>query len=348
MDAIQQLLERKAVLAGVCLAAGIIVGILFAWVIVPVQVVDTSVDQLREDLRVDYMRMVIDSYALTSDSDLALSRYEQLGETRRDILSNVSENYGAESPAEYQKFMALLDLSAVPGDGEAEPAPETVDAAEEGEEQSGLSRLLLPVLGATLLFGVGLAIAVVYRRRMATEEDPEPVAYSQETAPPLMEDTVFEEASTPAEPVMGEPLATFRTTYSIGDDLYDDSFSIESPSSGDFMGECGVGIGDIIGVGEPKKVSAFEVWLFDKNDIQTVTKVMLSHYANKDEATRNRMAAKGDPIELESGGVVHLETASLRVEARIVDMNYGQGPLPPESYVDRLTVELKAWAKTNL
>src|SRR3970282_1678424 len=92
------------------------------------------------------------------------------------------------------------------------------------------------------------------------------------------------------------PLATFRTTYTLGDDLYDDSFSIES-ANGDFLGECGVGIGDLIGVGDPKKVSAFEVWLFDKNDIQTFTKVLMSRYAFQDEATRNRMAAQGAPIQ---------------------------------------------------
>ena len=47
------------------------------------------------------------------------------------------------------------------------------------------------------------------------------------------------------------------TTYMIGDDLYDDSFSIDSPS-GEFLGECGVGISDTIGVGDPKKVTALK------------------------------------------------------------------------------------------
>ncbi len=86
-------------------------------------------------------------------------------------------------------------------------------------------------------------------------------------------------------PPAQDPLATFRTIYTLGDDLYDDSFSIES-ASGDFLGECGVGIGDMVGVGDPKKVSAFEVWLFDKNDIQTVTKVLMSRYAFNDDTTR--------------------------------------------------------------
>ena len=345
MDAIKQLLERKTILAAVCIAAGIIVGIIFAWIIVPVNVVDASIDQLRDDLRADYMRLVVDSYSLTSESELALQRYEQLGDDRRDILSDVSETYGAASPAEYQKFMALLDLDSVPTGSEAE-VDTPVDEAPGEEQAAGLTKWLLPVCGGTILLGAALAVAIVFKRRSdeAKGAVPEPMPFSSETAASGGSMPTDRAEPSPVK-VSGEPLATFRTTYTLGDDLYDDSFSVESPSSGDFMGECGVGIGDIIGVGEPKKVSAFEVWLFDKNDIQTVTKVMLSRYAFQDEATRNRMAAKGDPTELENGGVVHLETASLKIEARVVDMNYGQGPLPPESYLDRLTVELKAWAK---
>ena len=143
-----------------------------------------------------------------------------------------------------------------------------------------------------------------------------------------------------------EPLANFRTIYGLGDDLYDDSFSIES-AAGDFLGECGVGIGDTIGVGDPKKVSAFEIWLFDKNDIQTVTKVVMSRYAFGDESTRNRLAAKGDPAQAENGAVISLETASLEVEARIVDMIYGESALPSESFFERMTIELRAWPRAG-
>ena len=109
------------------------------------------------------------------------------------------------------------------------------------------------------------------------------------------------------------------------------------------MGECGVGIGDIIGVGEPKKVSAFEVWLFDKNDIQTVTNVLMSSYTYNDEATRVRISAKGEPILAENGGVIELRTESLRLEARIVDLTFGEGALPSGSFFERIAIELKAW-----
>ena len=57
------------------------------------------------------------------------------------------------------------------------------------------------------------------------------------------------------------------TTYVLGDDLYDELFSIDT-QGGDFLGEYGVGVSEIIGVGDPKKVTALEIWLFDKNDIK--------------------------------------------------------------------------------
>jgi len=141
------------------------------------------------------------------------------------------------------------------------------------------------------------------------------------------------------------PVAQFMTTYVQGDDLYDDSFSIDSPT-GEFLGECGVGISDTIGVGDPKKVTAFEVWLFDKNDIQTVTKVLMSEHAYHDPAISQRLMSKGEPVVIEAGQHVLLETATLQLEARVIDMNYGQGALPTNSFFERLTLELAIWPKT--
>jgi hypothetical protein len=68
-----------------------------------------------------------------------------------------------------------------------------------------------------------------------------------------------------------KPIAQFMSSYMFGDDRYDESFTFDAPN-GAFLGECGISVSDLIGVGEPKKISAFDVWLFDKNDIQTVTK----------------------------------------------------------------------------
>ncbi len=141
------------------------------------------------------------------------------------------------------------------------------------------------------------------------------------------------------------PLVQFMTTYLHGDDLYDDSFSIETPS-GEFLGETGVGISETISAGgEAKNVTALEVWLFDKNDIRTVTKVLMSDYAFNDDAIRARLAPKGEAVLAKAGDRLWLETATLRVQARIVDLSYKTGTMPPNSVIDRITIELAAWKR---
>ena len=138
------------------------------------------------------------------------------------------------------------------------------------------------------------------------------------------------------------PLAQFPTEFNIGHDTYDDSFSIET-ATGEFLGECGVGISEAIGVGDPKKVTAFEVWLFDKNDIRTVTKVLMTEHCFGDDALRAKLAPKGEAVLGQEGAVINLETASLRVQAKVIELEYAEGNLPPNSFVARLTIELASW-----
>jgi hypothetical protein len=352
MDAINKILERKWLVAAVGLVIGIGLGLLYAWQLNPVQWVDGTPAQMRADLREDYLRMAIDSYSVNRDVDLAIQRYQALGDHAAEALAAVGANPGEVSITAIQNFRAVVEIfKNEPG---TQPVPSETPAA--GIAAGGPARLLLPVCLGTALLGVLLAAVLVIRSRMgggaegqaalemATPGDQELETYQPETgeARPARPAVDFDFGTAPVSE--REPLATFRTIYTIGEDLYDDSFSVES-AAGDFLGECGVGIGDTIGVGEPKKVSAFEVWLFDKNDIQTVTKVMMSRYAFQDDETRNRLAAKGDPSQAESGGVLHLETASLEVEARVVDMSYGEGALPQESFFERMTIELRAWQR---
>jgi hypothetical protein len=54
------------------LVAGLAVGVLYGWLIQPVEYVDTTPDMLRADFRTDYVLMVAEAY--TGDSDLALAR----------------------------------------------------------------------------------------------------------------------------------------------------------------------------------------------------------------------------------------------------------------------------------
>jgi hypothetical protein len=342
MDALRTLSERKVFVLGLGILLGITIGVLYAWVIQPVEWVNGTPADLREDIRVDYLRMAIDSYASNLDADLALERFDALGEFGSDTLDLVGKTPAEVDPSAIQKFQALIAVEE-PGDEEPESDATTSTAA----SGSTATQYILPVCGATIGLGALLALALFLRRRLESRESDqfEDVFEAPEQEMPISAQEVFEPVAEATEVASEQALATFRTTFTIGDDLYDDSFSIESPATGDFLGECGVGIAEAIGVGEPKKVSAFEVWLFDKNDIQTVTKILLSGYSFKDDETRTRLAAKGDPVQAESGEVVVLDTASLRVEARIVDMSYGSGALPQESFFERMTIELKAIAK---
>jgi hypothetical protein len=128
----------------------------------------------------------------------------------------------------------------------------------------------------------------------------------------------------------------------LGDDHYDPSFSIEL-ENGEFMGECGVGVSEVIGAGKPNQITALEVWLFDKSDIRTVTKVMMSDYAFNDEALRTKLAPKGEPVLAEQGQDIILETKTLRVRAHVAEVEYGMGDLPANSFFDKATIELAVW-----
>ena len=346
MESFSNITNRKWVLPLVALIIGVAIGMVYAWVINPVQWVDGEPQQLRADLQEDYLRMAIDSYSVNRDADLALIRFQALGENGSVTLVAVSEDPQEISPNAIQGFRAVIEIDAESGGTDT-------TAEESGEGLLGqISGFIIPICGATVLIGLVLAVVLVLRARGRENEEGvvapdvpdfvEPVSDpgEQSVQPmPLEQALQFE-----PEAVGDDSLATFRTIYALGDDDYDDSFSIESPT-GDFLGECGVGIGDLIGAGEPNKVSAFEVWLFDKNDIQTVTKVLMSNYAHNDAETRNRLSAKGDPVVAEPGSVISLQTASLEVEARIVDMTYGESALPSQSFFERLTIELRAWSR---
>jgi len=137
----------------------------------------------------------------------------------------------------------------------------------------------------------------------------------------------------------------FVTTYKLGDDGYDTSFTIETPA-GEFLGECGIGMSEVLDEGPPQKVTAFEIWLFDKNDIRTVTKVLMSEYAYNDPTLTAKLKPKGELIIAQPNELLILETASLRVQVRTVEMNYGwEGSLPPRSYFENLVVEMTPTAK---
>jgi hypothetical protein len=297
-------------------ALGLMVGLLVGWVIWPVGVRNATPELLRQDYRDEYLVQVAREFALNHDVSQAQARlgteYWRQG-TPQEVLRDLAQRRGGEDG---QRLEALA--AALPEPAAASPAR---------------FRLVLLVVGV-LLAAVGVAglgyfalSRLLSRRRAPSERATtsryvEPSAWAAEELPPV---------------------AQFVTTYSLGDDHYDPSFSIEK-ENGDFLGECGVGISETIGSGTPKKVTALEVWLFDKIDIRTVTRVVMSDYAFYDETMRARLATKGDLVQAAPGAEFMLETATLLMRARLLELEYAEGQ-GADSVFQRVTLELGVWVK---
>ncbi|MBI5666590.1 MAG: hypothetical protein HZC41_01160 [Chloroflexi bacterium] len=161
----------------------------------------------------------------------------------------------------------------------------------------------------------------------------------------IAEQLAKEAAAAPASN-FGPPVSRHVSMYS-PTRAFDDSFAIEDAKRDDeFLGECGAVISETIGVGDQERATAIEVWLFDKDDfVRTLTGVFASEYAYNDPAIRSKLDLKGPVVLAQPGAVITLETNTLRFQARIVDMAYGTGPLPPNSFFEKLTIELLAWRK---
>lgn len=326
MEAIREQL-RKPLGAGII---GFVIGLVIGWFVIgwgvyPVEWTNAAPGDLRPDAREDYLRMAIANYYQTQDSATAIRRFQELGGNGPATLNEIIENPGLQRQAAIEAFR-----DAVAGSPEPSPTASPGGSA----AKSPLSWLWVLCLGAA---AVAVALAAFYLFRRSGTGAPTPAMQAAE-ASRKTERTDF--AATGDD----LPLAQFVTTYLLGDDLFDDSFSIDSPS-GEFLGECGVGIAETIGVGEPKRVSGYEIWLFDKNDIQTVTKVVMSGHAFKDPAIRDRLSAKGEPVLAKAGEQVVLETATLQLVGRVMDLAYGDSALPENSFFARFTLELAVWSK---
>jgi len=178
---------------------------------------------------------------------------------------------------------------------------------------------------------------------------PQPHLEEPEAEQPLVEEVPTRAPGEPppamrkpgATPSTFAPLGTFDVGYNLGDDDFDCSFSIESPS-GDFLGECGVGICDVLRVDAAQQVDAFEIWLFDKGDIRTVSKILVSERAYQDEALKARLSGKGELVQAQSGLTIILQTLSLRVTATLKAFEYTQDEQAPDSVFAHLQIELLA------
>jgi hypothetical protein len=326
MNVILQIVQQRKTLVALIGGGilGLVLGLVYAWMIQPVEYYNATPGNLRSDFRENYILWVAAQYNQDGNQEEALKR---LGAEFWDkeelvkVLDRLIEKHGGAEATHLRALKAILGGA---------PA---VTPAESGGA-GGLASSVFKICGSALLLVACVALVVFLVSRIRAQR-----AAPQVVDRGLVARVPVEQVSWGAE---GPPLVQFTTSYALGDDHYDPSFSIEM-ENGEFMGECGVSISETIGVGSPSKVTAFEVWLFDKSDIRTVTRVLMSDYAFNDEAMKAKLSPKGEPTLATQGKDAFLETKTLRIRARIAEMEYGVGDSPSNSFFEKFKVDLAVW-----
>lgn len=327
---------RKNLIIGLIagLVLGLFLGMVLFWGLFPVEWENADTFHLAPPARARYMALVSESFSQDRDParvDVYLSGWTL--EEKQMAIADAAAAYEREGRLE--QAQAVQELGMVLGIAEGSemlPMPEPIKPP----GPSLWDRLRVPCLVLVLVLLV-LVLGLIAVRALLGHQS------SGEKAPSA-EETTRQPYAPDQQPVSsGVRLGTYNTAYEHGKDTYDESFSIEA-RSGEFLGECGMGISETIQNGEPEKVMAFEVWLFDKSDICTVTKVLMSRYAFEDAALRARLAPKGEAVLAQPGQPILLKTSGLLVQVSVTDLEYGEAHPAPNSYFERLGVDLVAMA----
>ncbi|MCS6843872.1 MAG: hypothetical protein NZ528_06045 [Caldilineales bacterium] len=339
-------------LVGGAFLAGLLLGwIVLGWWLFPVEWTNATPRDLRPADQQMFLRTVAEAFQANPNPATAVQRLQTLGDrsaVQALLEQAVQDATAAGDLAGVNQLNALavgvgLSAPAVA----AEPTP-----AEPGGETGGfgVGNLLRLLLGlAVLLLGLALAAWLITRRRAArgeVAEEEETYEVAEPAAPPAYpeREVVLPAAAAArgaaAAPSSRGPLAQqFVATFVPGDETYDETFSIETPDAG-YLGECGVSIGEMLN-GDPNRVTALEVWLFDKSDIRTVTKVLMSDYAFGNPGLREKLASRGDAVLVQPNAGFVLDAQTLRLEGKIKSLEYLEGEGPPRSAFRRVTVEMR-------
>jgi hypothetical protein len=325
-----------------------IVGLLIGWFalgwgLAPVQYTGARLNDLRAEDQQTFVAAQAEAFAQTQDNRKAIERLQTLGtqEHVAGLAAQVIQQ--AEATGDMVTADRVRSMAAAIGLALATPAPAPSQPAEE-PQQGGSS--LATILGLALLAGgIALAAWLLLRGRSAASEDEEsfvaepllddeqPVSRPSRTAP----------STTPpppgAAPERSSAGQEFTAAFHQGDVSYDQSFDIEGPD-GSYWGECGMTMSEAVH-GDPERATALEVWLFDKSDIRTVTKVLMSDYAYGNQALREKLSSRGDAVLLAPDLGFVLDAQTLRLMGKIVELEYDDSQAPARGTIRRLRVQLR-------
>ncbi len=360
-------IKNTPIMLAAMFALGFAVGLfIFGWGLTPVRFMDGGPQHLSETDLKNYVAALADAYS--SDGSItrvkgALCNWDRVEHEDGAAAAAITELADREADPAYQSRLRLIASVLQEGGGCAAFNAASAPAADE----EGRSPFLTICGGLLLLLLAGLAVVYFLRQRQAPKPGaveshgggvaqgriPELTPVDEPDSPPspgfrprpaVVPPPEPEPEPEPLDEIDIIPLAGFETTYVRGDDSYDKSFTIEN-ASGDFLGECGVSVSEVLAGEGVRNITAFEIWLFDKNDTHTVTKVVMSEHAYHDGAMRAKLATRGEPLLAEVGEVIALETAALIINAEIKEIVYNPLHGPSHSIFERFSVHLSAWVK---
>ncbi|MBL8145466.1 MAG: hypothetical protein JNL34_03695 [Anaerolineae bacterium] len=326
------------------LIAGVIVGLFWAYALAPAVYYDADPSTLHQSWQDEWVKLIADrnaaaNFDIGDNLTYLLSRVDNPLEIVDRLIATPGEEANSARLQAIRPYAEAAEATAV-----SAPYPST------------LANLLPYIFAPLIAAGVFILIAILYgmfikpnvveplMRRIRGEKASAEVQAMRAQVQAAKQAEVTSKSDFTAS-TYGEPLMQRMSTYILGHGQYDDSFSIEDDQK-HFLGECGAEVSETIGVGEPQRATAIEVWLFDKDDfVRTTTRVFCSEHAYNDPALRSNLEMNGDLVVAQPGATAVLETATLRVQAKVVDVEYGSGPLPEKSYFQKLTLELAAWRR---
>ena len=336
--------NRSYLLIVVAFIVGLLIGwFVLGWLLAPVQWTDAQMQDLRAEDQQMFVTAQAEAFALTQDNRKAIERLQTLGtqEHVAGVAAQVIQQ--AEAAGDIVTADRVRSMAAAVGLSVPASAPPPGQPAEE-PQQEGSS--LATVLGLALLAGgIALAAWLLLRGRSAATEqeedfvaeplvaDAEPPAYrpDRSASPPAPAPSAATERSGAGQ--------EFTAAFHQGDVAYDQSFDIEGPD-GSYWGECGMTMSEAVH-GDPERATALEVWLFDKSDIRTVTKVLMSDYAYGNQALREKLSSRGDAVLLAPDLGFVLDAQTLRLMGKIVELEYDDSQAPARGTVRRLRVQLR-------
>lgn len=343
--------NRSILIVAVAFIVGLLLGwIVLGWWLFPVQWSGALVQDLQPAAKKMVIATEAEAFALTGDTAKAVERLQGLG-TQQEVAQWAAEVVqDATSKGDVVTVDRVTQVAAKTGltlpslTTPVTPTPVTPGPATQPAQGEGGS-VLPTLLGILLLVGgIVLAAWLLLRRRSPQVEETESAWQSVETAakPASYPSTQAADRAPPVAPSLVGDLQIgqeYSATFHQGDVEYDQSFDIEAPD-GSYWGECGLTMSELVN-GDPNRVTALEVWLFDKSDIRTVTKVLMSDYAYGNQALRDKLSSKGDALLLSPDMGFVLDAQTLRLMGKVVAQEYDDSAAPPRSTLRRLSVQLK-------